>query len=395
MDLPSDTQRRLDPTGRWTAIERPNFWYRLSAPPPAAPNDALAVRETSRRGRVASQIIGGELIALVVVAIDAPLAQAILPSLLLALLCCAATIALNRQGYVTATGWLLALSVDAALIWPLLTARGGLDPIYIPAYYLMVAAPLIVAAVLTPEMIMPITVVNSVFILLDIRLQSHTMMWDQMVTSTAILYSMIVGPIALHAVAALLAYSWARSATRALKRADRAEEIARLERREVEQRHRLEEGVQQILTTHVRFANGDLAARAPAHQDSALWQVSVALNNLLARYQRLALEDGFSRAAMEQVGQARVALRMWQAGQTPAWPQPFGGPVDPLLSDLRQLFSYLPPPRPIGGLIPPHRAAWSQPLLPPRSPSPGNGQPGGYSDWPTFGDTQIRDPWNP
>lgn len=386
----TNSQRQLNPTGSLEAVERPNLWYRLSAPAPVARNDSLGARERSRRGRVASQIIGGELIALLLVTIDVPLAQAVAPSLALALLCCVAAIALNRQGYVGATGWLLALSVDGALAWPLLTAHGGLDPIYIPVYYLMVAAPLIVAATLDPEMIMPITVVNCVFILLDIRLQHHTMMWDQMITSSAILYSMIVGPIALHVVAALLAYSWARSATQALKRADRAEEIARLERREVEQRRRLEEGVQQILTTHVRFANGDLAARAPARQESALWQVSVALNNLFARYQRLALEDGFSRAATEQVGQARVALRMWQAGEAPAWPQPFGGPIDPLLADLKQIFATIPAPRPSGGLPLLNRAPWSQPL---GRPPTGGPQPGDYGDWPNLSDTQIRGPW--
>ncbi|HEY7849280.1 MAG TPA: hypothetical protein VIC27_04400, partial [Ktedonobacterales bacterium] len=353
MQLSTETQQRAAISGNLPPPERPNLWYRLSAPEPAAANDGLAARERTRRGRVASQIIGGELFALLVVAIDLPLAQAVLPSLVLALVCCAAAIALNRRGHVEATGWLLALSIDAALMWPLLTAQGGLDPIYLPVYYLMVTAPLIAAATLTPATIMPITVVNCVFILVDIRLQPHTMMWNQMITSSSILYSLIVGPIALHVIVALLAYLWTRSATTALKRADRAEEIGWLERREEEQRRSLEQGVQQILATHVRFANGDLTARAPAHQDSALWQVSVALNNLFARYQRLALEDGFSRMASEQVGQARIALRMWQAAQTPAWPPSVGGPLDPLFSDLRQLFTYLPPPRPSGRIAAP------------------------------------------
>jgi hypothetical protein len=394
MELPSDTQRQPGVPGVRGAIqtvERPNIWYRLRAPPPASANATLGARERSRRGRVASQIIGGELIILLVVAIDLPLARAVLPSLLLALVCCVAAIALNRQGRLEATGWLLALSVDGALIWALLTANGGLDPLYLPAFYLMVTAVLIAAAALSPSTILPITVANCVFIFLDTRVQPHTMMWDQMITSPAILYSLIVGPIVLHIVVALLSYLWTRSALSALKRADRAEEIARLERREMEQRQRLEEGVQQILATHVRFANGDLSTRAPAYQDSALWQVSVALNNLLARYQRLALEDGFSRMAAEQVGQARIALRQWQSGQAPNWPQPVGGPLDPLFTDLRQIFSYLSPRRPTSGASAPSAAPYSQPL--PNQPSPFTSPPASYSEWPDLGGSQTRDPW--
>lgn len=75
-----------------------------------------------------------------------------------------------------------------------------------------------------------------------------------------------------------------------------------------------------------------------------MWQVSVALNNLLARFQRMAQEDGFNRATTEQVAQARMALRQWQARREPVWPQAVGSPLDPLLADLRIVFGYLPAP---------------------------------------------------
>lgn len=331
-------------------------------------NASLDDREQSRRGRIVSQIIAGELIALLLVAVDIPLAQAIFPSILLALVGCASAIALNRQGNIAAASWLMVINVDGALMWALLTAHGGLDPLYLPAFYLMVTAALIAAAALPSAAVFGVTLFNCLFIFIDIRQQAHTMMWDQMITSSAILYSMILGPVTLHIISALMAYAWTRSAARALRRADRAEEIARLERNQAEQNRRLEAGIQLILATHVRFANGDLSARAPAHPDNVLWQVSVALNNLLSRYQRLSLEDGFSRMAEEQVGQARLALRMWQGRQTPRWPQPVGSPIDSLLADLKQLFSRVPPPR--------------SPYAP---PSPSH-EPGAYLDWPDLGD---------
>ncbi len=348
--------------------ESTNLWYRLSAPPPVPFNASLDDREQSRRGRIVSQIIASELITLLLIATDLPLAKAIFPSVLFALVCCASAIALNRQGYTAAASWLMVINVDGALMWALLTARGGLDPLYLPAFYLMVIAALIAAAALPSLAVFSVTLFNCLFIFIDIRQQAHTMMWDQMITSSAILYSMILGPIALHIISALMAYIWTRSAARALRRADRAEDIARLESMQAEQSRRLEAGIQQILATHLRFASGDLSARAPAHPDNMLWQVSVALNNLLSRYQRLSLEDGFSRMAEEQVGQARMAIRMWQGRQTPRWPQPVGSPIDSLIADLKQLFAQIPPPR--------------SPYAPP-SPQL---DPGGYLEWPDLGD---------
>lgn len=373
MTLPSNSEPTpaIRPQSRFE--DSTNLWYRLSAPPTVPANASLDDREQSRRGRIVSQIIAGELIALLLIAIDIPLAKSVFPSVLLALVCCASAIALNHLGHTTAASWLIVISVDGALMWALLTAHGGLDPLYLPAFYLMVTAALIAAAALPSAAVFGVTLFNCLFIFIDVRQQAHTMMWDQMITSAAILYSMILGPITLHIISALMAYVWTRSAARALRRADRAEDIAHLESIQAEQNRRLEAGIQQILETHLRFASGDLSARAPAHPDNMLWQVSVALNNLLSRYQRLSLEDGFSRMAEEQVGQARLAIRMWQGRQAPRWPQPVGSPIDSLLADLKQLFAQIPPPR--------------SPYAP---PSP-RLEPDKYLDWPDLGDGPSGD----
>jgi hypothetical protein len=98
----------------------------------------------------------------------------------------------------------------------------------------------------------------------------------------------------LQLIIASTLYLWARSTELALQRADRAEEIVGLEKREnerkqleLEQKSQLDTGIQQILQTLVDAANGDLSARTPLGQDHMLWQVSVALNNLIARLQSL------------------------------------------------------------------------------------------------------------
>ena len=89
-----------------------------------------------------------------------------------------------------------------------------------------------------------------------------------------------------------MAYLWVRGARIAILRADRAEEIAALEQREIKRQQReiedkqqLDMGIQQILQTHVQVANGNFSARAPLSKDNVLWQIAYSLNNLLARLQ--------------------------------------------------------------------------------------------------------------
>jgi hypothetical protein len=98
----------------------------------------------------------------------------------------------------------------------------------------------------------------------------------------------------LQLIIASTLYLWARSCEIALQRADRAEEIVALEKREnerkqleLEQKAQLDTGIQQILQTHVAVANGDLGARAPLSQEHVLWRVAMSLNNLLARMQSM------------------------------------------------------------------------------------------------------------
>jgi methyl-accepting chemotaxis protein len=65
------------------------------------------------------------------------------------------------------------------------------------------------------------------------------------------------------------------------------EEIMALQQAITKQKQELEDGIQQILETHIQAANGDFSTRAPLTQDHLLWQIAHSLNNLLARLQRL------------------------------------------------------------------------------------------------------------
>jgi uncharacterized phage infection (PIP) family protein YhgE len=77
-------------------------------------------------------------------------------------------------------------------------------------------------------------------------------------------------------------------------------EITDLENAVAQQKRELESGIEQILQTHVETANGNFQARAPLSQDHVLWQIAYALNNLIARLQRLGqVENELQQARME------------------------------------------------------------------------------------------------
>ncbi|GER90730.1 hypothetical protein KDW_48920 [Dictyobacter vulcani] len=81
--------------------------------------------------------------------------------------------------------------------------------------------------------------------------------------------------------------------TKAIRRADRAEEVVALQlelaasqRQRAEEQRQLEEGFHQIAEVHARVANGDMRARVSLEQGHVLWSVAVPLNNLLNRMHR-------------------------------------------------------------------------------------------------------------
>lgn len=140
------------------------------------------------------------------------------------------------------------------------------------------------------------SIIDILFIIAVILFQPHTPELNMLLASGMAL-DVVAQPIALQIIVALVTYLWVRSAQRAIARADRAEEIAELKQREAERTHQLETGIQQLLQTQVRAANGDLMARAHLSQDNMLWQVGVSLNMLLTRLQKSGREA--SRAEYE------------------------------------------------------------------------------------------------
>lgn len=268
------------------------WWFRLTAP--REPEHAtFAQRETVRRGRLASiTVLFISLYALI------PVPNALLKGndgflvvLLVTLVINALTLVfLNRRGHLVAAGWVIVTILDAGYALSFLAIPGGVSLEILPAFDLMTSALLVVVAFFPPRSVFIVMIINIVVISLWLLFGPHTSEITQLLKTGP--YDLFYPSISLEIFAATLVFLWVNSAVKAIADLDRSEEIVALERREIAQqqeqltlKQQLEDGVQTILQTHVRAANGDFSARAPLNKDNVLWQVAYSLNNLLARLQ--------------------------------------------------------------------------------------------------------------
>jgi hypothetical protein len=265
-------------------------WLFISAPPEVPPDAPLAKREAVRRGRVASIVL-----FFVILLVILPLPSAIgnpflLTTLLLVIVLDSIALLVNRSGRTTTAGIMVVIGIEIGLMTSILTIPGGIAPSNLPLFDLLVQALCVSVSLLAPQTVFLVAVINSIFIVLTLFNGPVTPELYHLVRTDT--NRILVQPITLQVIVAIVTFVWANSANSAIKRADRAEEIEALQQRELEQQQRdldqkqqIEYGIEQILKTHIKIANGDFTARAPLAQDNILWQIARSLNNLLARLQ--------------------------------------------------------------------------------------------------------------
>lgn len=320
------------------------WWLRLVCPPEPLESASFEDREIFRRGHTASYIILvqlGLLLASIPVVFNGGSAVldgmlAVTPFILLS------AALLNRSKRVTFAGILLAFAAEAIPITNLSTSPGGLSPFGLTVFTLLVMPLMISVSVLPSLSVFALAVFNCIFMYLELTLFPRT---AEMIFITHVALSAILVPLLLsQIVVACVGYIWVHNAGQALKRADRAEEIAKLQhdlaqrsKMEAEQKRKLEISIQKIVETHTRAANGDISARVPLTKDNLLWQISGSLNNLLARLQR-SLQDAQEsshevRLYREENTRLRTALQAQIPSQTSAFDNEKG----------RHLMTPLPP----------------------------------------------------
>ncbi len=212
---------------KWSALLA--WWYRLMAPTTISQEANLVEREAMRRQQLASVIIlfvGMIAIAFLLPTLFSPSQRGFFP--LITLIIDLAALLLNRQGKSFLAGLLVVTAIEATIFLVLLTTPGGLNTNSLPFFDLLVPATLIAALLLSTQSIFVVSLVNSIFIFADLTFQPHTAdLGYQLIGGSA--YFVYLRPMASQVIVALVIYFWASSVRQEMGRADRAEEITRLQ----------------------------------------------------------------------------------------------------------------------------------------------------------------------
>jgi hypothetical protein len=303
-----------------------NLWYRLASPVEPGALASFDEQERFRRGRTGSQIILA--LYLFIAAIAASIlsgsagtnAQNLSALLVYVFLALVIATVLNRLGKVTIAGVIIVIAFIAEPTLNILTTPGGLNMMVLPVYGLLVL-PLVCAVTFLPAWwVFVIAIGNCIFTYWSLNYMPATAELSAILfgdgTVSGAIYAIVIPILISQAIVSIVAYIWVQGASKALIRADNAEELVKLEhdlavqaRVATQEKQQLESSIQKIIDTHMRVANGDFDARVPLTEDNTLWQISGSLNNLLSRTQRLRQESARLQQVEASLRQAREENR--------------------------------------------------------------------------------------
>lgn len=319
------------------------WWYRFTAPALVTTDANLQLRELSRRGRLTSATL---LIVILLVLAAEPVAifgpnKSLIGVLLIPVAIDIVALIFNRLGKITTAGILVIVGIEVGLVLSILgptMGGGGLTTYILPQFDLMVQAEFVAITLLRPKSVFVMAFLHCAFIFGAILLLPHSPEFAPILAANE--YEIFLRPVTLQIIVAFVTYLWVTSAQQAVKRADRAEVIAELERRELERqqqeitlKQQLDDGIQQILQTHVQVSNGNFSARAPLNQENVLWRISYSLNNLLARLQSLNYAEQELQRAKAETARLVEAVHRAKLGQ-PVRLERTGTHLDPLILEL-------------------------------------------------------------
>jgi hypothetical protein len=371
------------------------WWYRLTAPPEPPLGADFATRDLARRGRIGSATLF-LLLALLVIAFLLGLGDPVtLVSSLIGMGILVIAILFNRRLRGVNVSGLIQVALPSAVILLSILGAPALNSYYAPLYDLLAISEVIAASLLAPYAVLIVGFLSVGFTIADVLLQTKDAELTQVLQTSDGVFTVIARPVIFLVIVAVIGFLWASSTVRSIQRADRAEELAELQRREVERTHELEEGVRQLLEVHVRLANGDFNTRAQSIRNPLLWQIGNSLNNLISRLSRFAQADFVLRRSQEEARRLSEAIYAYSSGRSPIWPAPSNTPLDQVVDALRRSMSgrgaearpsqqdagsmpYPPPQLPPAGRPPNSMPSSFRSQGGPSQPQPGNA---GLPEW--------------
>jgi hypothetical protein len=323
------------------------WWYRLTSPPDPPVGATFRQRDHARRGRIASALmlfLGTVLILAAFVAYFEQSKQ-IFTVVITVYVMIAICIPLNRRGFVDIVGILLTLGLVGGMYNTVLTSPGGLNPGIKDVLYMLFFSDLFVSVLLPVNWVFLVAALNIAFSVYALDFELHTTALNLAMANGggfAILFRLIQ----IHIITTGVMWIVVNIVQSAIRRADRAEELARaqndvadLMKTQATGKVELEQSIAMITEIHRRVANGDLSARVPLTNENVLWQIAGQLNNLLSRYQSARVAEQEVDALRAQLQQARnldQAVRRMQEIQ-----QPFSQALERAAQEQRPF--YFPP----------------------------------------------------
>jgi len=260
--VPSNGQQFVS---RTLQVPRVNWWLRLTSAGWDKPQETIEQREIARRSRLASWILLGILVVLVIF-IPASLTTAVAAlSVVGAFIGVLIIILFNRKGHITIAGTLLVIVISAATMSVLVGSPDGqIHLIDLPAYDFLVLPVVLGASILPRSSAFIIAFVNIGVIYTDFLLQSKA---QDLLNAIDTYHSFALGtlvltgrPVAILVMTTVITYLWVRGMDQAVQRADREEELRTVEQQfsEAEGRRteQVEEFVQETINALNALANG-------------------------------------------------------------------------------------------------------------------------------------------
>ncbi len=313
-------------------LQRWNAWTAIPNPPATA---NFAAREAARKSQMTSNVLfffTFMVFSLLPVCYISPYPSYFWLDLGLTGACLLA-LALNRRGYTLAAGILVNLAAFAILTAALFSTL-PFDETTLQGYDMYVIIELLAVSLLPIRSVFLAFLCSVISIISTLLYIPHTAVLNKDLHDRLLI--IVARPIGTLFLVAGVAFILSAVMTNAIRKAGQAEMIAKLEHEIAEQKQGLEEGVQQILQTHVEISNGNLYARAPLSQNTMLWQIANALNKLLVRYQRAArAERELQRVEQAVVYYINCIQQAEKHQQVPVLP--LGQtPLDPFIVALQQ-----------------------------------------------------------
>lgn len=271
-----------------------SWWYQLTAIPEPEAGSSFVKRETSRKSRFLSVIVGCLLVSFVFFipgCLVLPNHYVIVADLGMMPVCVIALV-LNKLRRPIMAGILLTIAFEAALTMVVLTSI-PFDPPTLQQYELFVFGEVLAVSLITPEWVWAVAAYNIAFIVWSMFFQPYK--------DAALLYELqtqfwaiLVRPVAVQFVVAGVTYLWVKGASGAIGRADKAEMRTQLEiqMREAEaerneEKKQIQEFIERIVHNHATAMNKGKISKIPAGEyPTQLWPLINVFNSLQNRAQR-------------------------------------------------------------------------------------------------------------